>query len=93
MPALVIALFLATVTNRLVEAVVAPVKQKYPSLDLWYLIYVAWVVGGLLAWLSGVNLFAEYLPGELVGRILTAIVVGGGANLIADMFPTQPTHA
>jgi hypothetical protein len=83
---LVIAVFLATITNRLVEAVVAPVKQKYPSLDLWYLIYVAWVVGGLLAWLSGVNLFAEYLPSELAGRILTAIVVGGGANLIADVF-------
>lgn len=93
MPALVIALFLATVTNRLVEAVVAPVKIKYPDLDLWWLIYIAWVVGGVLAWLSGVNLFAEYLPGELVGRILTAIVVGGGANLIADMFPAQPTHA
>jgi hypothetical protein len=90
MPALVIALFLATVTNRLIEAVVAPVKKKFPQNDFWWLIYVSWVVGGVLAWLSGVNLFTEYLPGELAGRVLTAIVVGGGANLIADLFQGQP---
>ena len=93
MTALVIALFLATITNRLIEAFVAPIKQKYPDLDLWWLIYVAWVVGGVLAWLAGINLFIDYIPTEVVGRILTAIVVGGGANLIADLFPPKPEFA
>jgi hypothetical protein len=88
-----VALFLAIVNNRIIEAVAAPLKKKYPDLDTWWLIYVAWAVGGVLAWLSGVNLFADYLQAPLAGRILTAIVVGGGANLIADLFGDRPEAA
>ena len=87
MDALAIALFLSIFTNRVLEAVVNPLKQKYPELDMWWLIYVAWVVGGFVGWLSGVNLLVDYIPSELAGRIMTAIVIGGGANLINDLFP------
>jgi len=88
MEALATAGFLALVTNRVIEALVKPLKVKWPSLDLWWLIYPSWVLGGLLAWVAGVNLFGTYLPveAELVGRVLTAVVVGGGSNLIADVF-------
>jgi hypothetical protein len=78
--------FLALVANRLTEAIVKPIKIKYPQLDLWWLIYPTWVLGGVLAWLAGVNLFANVLPDVLPGRILTAVVIGGGSNLIADLF-------
>lgn len=91
MDTLVIALFLSVVTNRVLEAFVAPLKVKFPNVDMWWLIYVSWVLAGGLAWAAGINLFVAYLPGqELVGRVLTAIVVGGGSNLLADLFPPTP---
>ena len=84
---LVTALFLSLVANRLVEAVVEPLRKKYPGLDMWWLIYVAWALGGVLSWLAKINLFAEMLPdAPLAGLLLSAIVVGGGANLIHDIF-------
>ena len=92
MDLLVIALFLALAANRIIEGFVAPIKQKYPEIDFWWLIYVSWVLGGVLGWLSGINLFASYLPQELVGRILTAIVIGGGANLIKDIFKESKVY-
>jgi hypothetical protein len=39
----------------------------------------------VLVWLSGVNLFVEYIPNVLIGQALTAIVAGGGANLLHDL--------
>jgi uncharacterized BrkB/YihY/UPF0761 family membrane protein len=86
MDSLVIASFLSLVANRIVEAVVQPLKLKFPKLDLWWLIYVTWLIGGVLGYAAGVNLFSEYLPNVLIGRVLTAIVIGGGSNLIADTF-------
>jgi len=44
------------------------------------------VTGGLLAWLTGVNLFTGFLTSPLAGLILTAIVAGGGSNLLHDIF-------
>ncbi len=87
------ALFLALAANRVIEAIVAPVKQRYPNLDLWWLIYVSWIGGGALSFAAGVNLFATLLPAlnPTVGLVLTALVVGGGANLISDLFPAAPT--
>ena len=92
MDLLVTASFLALVANRLIEAVVQPVKQRYPALDLWWLVYVAWLVGGALSFAAGVNLFAPVLPtlAPLAGQVLTAVVVGGGATLISDLFPPKP---
>jgi hypothetical protein len=86
MDVLVVALFLALVSNRVVAGLVAPVRQKWPELDMWWLIYVSWVIGGLLGWLAEVNLFAAYLPNELAGRVLSAVVIGGGANMIYDIW-------
>lgn len=86
METLAIALFLSLVVNRIIEYAVKPVKQRYPDLDMWWLVYVAWVAGAALAWVAQINLFADYLPNPLAGLILTAIVVGGGANLLHDIF-------
>lgn len=76
---------LAVVSNRLVAGLIAPVFEKY-SLDKFWLTYVAWLVGGVLVFASGLNAFAEYLPNPLLGQVLTALVAGGGANLIHDIF-------
>lgn len=85
------AVFLSLVANRVIEAVVRPIKEYLASIgkeiNWWWLIYVSWALGGTLAWLADLHLFANYLPGyPVVDQILTAIVVGGGANLINDIF-------
>jgi hypothetical protein len=74
--------FLALVANRVTEGLAAPIRQRYPTLDLWWLVYVSWVIGGVLSYFAGLNLFTAYFPVPAVGIILTAIVVGGGGNLI-----------
>lgn len=90
MDAFATALFLSVASNRLVEAVVAPIKLKFPALDMWWLIYVTWLVGGGLCYLAGVNLFAAMLPNVMAGQVLTALVVGGGSNLLHDVFQKSP---
>lgn len=80
-----VALFLVVVANRLVEALAVPVFDKF-NWDKFLVQYIAWAVGGLLVWLSGVNLFTAYLPDPLAGQILTAVLSGGGATLLHDIF-------
>lgn len=70
--------------NRLVEALIKPIFVRY-NLDKFWIMYIAWGVAGLLVWLAQVNLFAEFIPNPLVGYILTAIVAGGGSNLLHDL--------
>ena len=70
--------------NRLVSGFITPIFDKY-NIDKFWLMYVAWGLSGLLVWLSGVNLFEGYIPDMLVGQILTAVVAGGGANIIHDL--------
>jgi hypothetical protein len=57
---------------------------------MWWLIYPSWVIGGLLGWLAEVNLFAAYLPNEMAGRVFSAVVIGGGANMIYDIWGKKP---
>jgi len=81
-----VAILLAVVNRAIIDYLAAPIRQKYPDHDLWYLVYIAFGVGGVIGWLSGVNLFAaiETLP-LILGRILTAACIGGGANLLHDI--------
>ena len=93
MAALQIALFLVVVTERLTEAIVAPVKKRFPALDFWWMVYVSWVVGGALVFLAGVNLFEGVFENVLIGQILSAVVGGGGANLLHDLFDKLGSQA
>lgn len=70
--------------NRLVAALITPIFDKY-GWDKFWLMFVAWALAGVFVWLANVNLFAAYIPAELVGKILTAVVAGGGANLLHDL--------
>jgi len=84
---LVTAFFLALVAKTLVEGVATPLKAQFPKVNFWWLIYATWVLGGALSFLSGINLFVAIIPTmpPLAGQILTALVVGGGSNIIHDI--------
>lgn len=85
MEELAVAGLLAAINNRIIEWFAVPAKRHYPRHDFWWLLYGALATGALLSWASGINLFDDFLPNPLVGRILTAIVVGGGSNLIHEI--------
>lgn len=70
--------------NRLVAMLVTPIFDKY-ELDKFWLAYPAWILAGVFVWFTGVNLFASFIPNALIGQILTAIVAGGGSNLLHDL--------
>lgn len=80
------AVFLVVVVERLVAGLVAPLKRRWPQSDFWWMVYVAWVVGAVVVWLAGINLFAGVIWNDVVGRVLSAVVAGGGANLLHDVF-------
>jgi hypothetical protein len=86
MEPLVIGLFLAVVNQKIVDYLVAPVRNRYPDADLWWLIYVALATGAAIGWFANINMFIDYVPDPLAGRILTMVVIGGGASLIHDIF-------
>ena len=76
------ALFLAFLTEVLVEHFIGkPLEQKAPLMDRWWLIYVALIVGGAICWFAGLNVFGALMP-DLLGRILTCVIVGGGSELL-----------
>ncbi len=70
--------------NRLVAMLVTPIFEKY-GWDKFWLAYPAWILAGVFVWFTGVNLFASFIPNALIGQILTAIVAGGGSNLLHDL--------
>ena len=81
-----VAVLLAVVNRALVEYLFAPIRQKFPDHDTWYVVYVSFAMGGVIGWLAGVNLFGAIEPmPALLGRILTAACIGGGANLLHDV--------
>lgn len=80
-----IALFLAVANEALVKYIVAPIKQRFPNINYWWLTYVALITGTVLGMLSGVNIFTGYLDG-VSGQVLTSLFIGGGSSLIHDLF-------
>ncbi|MCA9942842.1 MAG: hypothetical protein KC449_05150 [Anaerolineales bacterium] len=86
MDMLALALLLAVANTKVIDYFAEPAKKKYPGVDFWWLIYVALLTGAGIAWFSGVNLFADLIAHALVGRVLSAVLVGGGSSLIHDVF-------
>lgn len=83
------ALFLAVVNNKMIDYIVTPIKQNFPDMKFYWLVYVALITGFALSMASGINLFADYIPNTLVGQVLSGIVVGGGSSLIHDIFDNK----
>lgn len=81
------ALLLAVAAKAIVDYLAEPVRKKYPNLDMWWIIYPAFVIGGAVGYIADINLFETVAPGlvGVAGRILTACVVGGGSSLIHNV--------
>lgn len=86
MEQLAAALFLSTANYAIVNYLGDPIRQKYPTVDLWWLVYLSFATGAALSLIAGINLFGDYIPNALAGQIVTALVVGGGSNLIYQVF-------
>ena len=80
------ALLLEVANTKIVDFFANPAKQKYANVDFWWLIYVALATGAAIAWFADINLFADVIADVLAGRILTAVLIGGGSSLIHDVF-------
>lgn len=91
METLSIALFLSVVVRSFLDYIAEPIRTKFPTLDLWWFNYLAIVLGGVIGWLAELNLFAGYFGNIVLGRIMTALLIGGGAKLINDVFATVPS--
>lgn len=83
-------LFLAVVNMAIINYLAAPVREKMPKFDLWFLVYVALITGFLISWFAQVNLFEAHITNVLLGRVLSGILIGGGSSLIHDVFD-RPT--
>ena len=90
MDTLLQATFLVVLVERVVAAGITPIFDKY-GWDKFVLIYIAWILGAVLVFVANVNLFAELFPtlAPIIGQILSAIVAGGGANLLHDVFDPE----
>jgi|GEM_PF-1908043 len=91
MDGLALAMLLATFNKAFLDLLAQPIQKRFPSADLWWMIYVACVTGGLMAWFAGVNIFGALISAELIGRVLTCVAVGAGTNLINQVFTALPT--
>lgn len=83
-----VALLLAVTNQKIIDFLIEPVRKHFPDMDLWWVTYLSLVTGVLITMLSNVNLFGTFLSADsaLAGRVLTGILVGGGASLIHDIF-------
>lgn len=85
--AVVVVLAFALINNRIIEMIVKPLWDKAVEKWKWdnsLLIYIALATGAILSVAADLNVFTEIVS-PLVGKALTAIMLGGGANLINDI--------
>jgi hypothetical protein len=91
MSGLVLALFLSLLNNRIVDFFFGQLWDKL-KWDRFYLMYVAAVTGMVISILARVQLLAGV--GVDIGYwpdvILSGLIVGGGSNLIHDIFDKEP---
>ena len=80
------ALFLSTANYSVINYLADPIRQKFPMLDLWWMVYVSFVTGFALSMIAGINLFGDYIANDMAAMIITGLVVGGGSNLIYQVF-------
>lgn len=89
MEQLAAAIFLSTANYAIVNYLADPIRKKYPDLDLWWFVYVSFVTGAALSLVAGTNLFGAYIANELAAMVVTALAVGGGSNLLYQIFGSE----
>ena len=83
---LIAAALLAVTNTALVDYIKRPIQQRFPKLDLWWFIYISLVTGFAIGWFANINMFADVVDEVILGRILTAILIGGGSDLLYKVF-------
>ena len=79
---------ISVLANAIIEALITPIFEKY-NLDKFWLMYIAWVVAGVLTFLGGINLFEAVFASPMVGLVLTAIIAGRASNILHDLTDKQ----
>jgi hypothetical protein len=79
-----IIMFLALANNRIVEYFAVPLFDHF-QLNRKWLMYVSAVTGLALGMLVKAELFNGNLFDPIVARIIMAVLIAGGSNLIADL--------
>jgi hypothetical protein len=87
-------LFVAIVAERLVEYIFSPLVAMFvvprfpdnPQVKEYAMRYAGLIFGGLLGWFMLGALLEDYFVNPIVARLLTAILIGGGSNLIHQVF-------
>jgi len=81
---LALLLGISTLANAIVEAIIRPIWDRY-NLDNFWIMYIAWIVAGVLVFLANINLFASVFPNQLVGLLVTAVIAGRASNILHDI--------
>jgi len=79
-----VAVAAAWVLMKLVEAIISPLWDRF-KLDRFWLLYVALAIGAPLGWFTGLDAFPVFAQAPVIGRVLTALVIGLGPSTIWDM--------
>ncbi len=79
-----VAIAAAWVLMKIIEAIISPLWERF-ELDRFWLLYVGLVIGGALGWFTGLNAFPVFVEAPLIGRVLTALVIGLGPSFIWDL--------
>ena len=74
---------LTLLVNRIVAGFFTPIIERLKIGKFW-LMYVSWVSAACIIFATGLNLFEPIITISIVGQVLTAIAVGGGANILHD---------
>ena len=76
--------------NRIVAGFFTPIFDKF-KIGKTSLMYLAWIAAAYITFSTGLNLFESIITVPIVGQVLTAIAVGGGANILYDVTNNEPT--
>ena len=87
--ALVVVTFLAVLNSEIVDYIKAPLVKKFPNVDWWWFVYISLATGILIGWLANVNALESFIENEILARILTGALIGGGSTLIYKIFKKE----
>lgn len=79
-----VAIVASFVVMKLIEAIITPLWLRL-GWDRFYLIYVSLLIGGGLAWYTGLNALPVFVVEPVVGRVLTCLAVGLGPSFLYDL--------
>jgi hypothetical protein len=89
--ALATVLFLALVNAKIIDYIVKPLLDAAKIESKWIL-YIALCTGAALGMFVKVDLFtADLFTSPIVGKIVMAVLIGGGSNLIHDIIDRGET--